>query len=88
VPPLYTEPGYNLHKPSETCSDSFLADRSPTGMYRTTPLGGTFAKSKRGFGADGSLPTLAAVVNHYDSCFSLGLSAQEKSDLVQFVKSR
>jgi hypothetical protein len=88
VPPLYTEPGYNLHKPAETCSDPFLANRSPTGMYRTTPLKGMFAKSKRGFGADGRIPTLPAVVDHYDSCFSLGLTPQEKSDLVQFLRSR
>jgi len=88
VAPLYTDPGYNLHKPSETCSDPFLANRSPTGMYRTTPLKGMFAKSKRGFGADGRIPTLQAVMNHYDSCFGLGLTSQEKSDLVQFVKSR
>jgi hypothetical protein len=88
VPPLYTEPGYNLHKPSETCSDPFLATRSPTGMYRTTPLRGMFAKSKRGFGADGAFPTLLAVMNHYNSCFKLGLTPQEKSDLIQFVKSR
>ncbi len=88
LPPLYTEPGYNLHKPSETCSDAFLANRSPTGMYRTTPLKGMFAKSKRGFGADGVFPTLLAVVNHYDSCFKLGLTTREKSDLVQFLKSR
>jgi hypothetical protein len=88
LPPLYTEPGYNLHKPSETCSDPFIANRSPTGMYRTTPLKGMFAKSKRGFGADGAFPTLLAVMNHYDSCFKLGLTPQEKSDLVQFVKSR
>jgi hypothetical protein len=88
VPPLYTEPGYNLHKPSETCSDPFLANRSPTGMYRTTPLKGMFAKSKRGFGADGAFPTLLAVVNHYDSCFKLGLTPLEKSDLVQFLKGR
>jgi hypothetical protein len=88
VPPLYTEPGYNLHTPSETCSDPFLANRSPTGMYRTTPLRGMFAKSKRGFGADGALPTLPAVVNHYETCFKLGLTPQEKSDLVQFLKSR
>jgi hypothetical protein len=81
LPPLYTEPGYNLHKPSETCSDPFVASRSPTGMYRT-PLKGMFAKSKRGFGADGALPTLLAVVNHYESCFKLGLSAGE------FLKSR
>ena len=47
-----------------------------------------FAKSKRGFGADGRIPTLLAVVSNYDSCFKLGLTAQEKSDLVQFLKSR
>jgi hypothetical protein len=57
-------------------------------MYRTTPLRGMFAKSKRGFGADGRFPTLLAVVDHYDTCFTLGLTPQEKNDLVQFVKSR
>jgi hypothetical protein len=57
-------------------------------MYRTAPLKGMFAKSKRGFGADGAFPTLVAVVNHYDSCFKLGLTPQERSDLVQFLKSR
>jgi hypothetical protein len=88
LPPLYTEPGYNLHKPSETCSDPFVASRSPTGMYRTAPLKGMFAKSKRGFGADGAFPTLLAVVNHYESCFKLGLSTSEKRDLVEFLKSR
>ena len=31
--------------------------------------------------------TLDAVVNHYDSCMNLGLSSQEKSDLVQYLKS-
>ena len=38
-----------------------------------------FAKSKRGFGADGRIPTLLAVVNHYDSCFKLGPNASAKS---------
>jgi hypothetical protein len=46
-----------------------------------------FAKSKRGFGADGAFPALLAVVNHYNSCFKLGLAPREKSDLVQFLKS-
>ena len=40
VPPLFTEPGENLHRPAEICTDSFQADRSPTGMYRTTPAEG------------------------------------------------
>jgi mono/diheme cytochrome c family protein len=40
VPPLFTEPGNNLHAPSEIGVDSFQADRSPTHMYRTAPLAG------------------------------------------------
>jgi len=31
--------------------------------------------------------TLLDVVNHYDSCFSLGLSNGEKSDIVEYLKS-
>jgi len=27
------------------------------------------------------------VVNHYNTCFSLGLSQQEKSDLIQYLLS-
>jgi RNA polymerase sigma factor (sigma-70 family) len=30
VPPLFTEPGFNLHTPAEIGIDSFQADRSPT----------------------------------------------------------
>jgi hypothetical protein len=29
-----------------------------------------------------------AVVNHYDNCFKLSLNTQQKSDLVQYLKSR
>jgi hypothetical protein len=87
VPPLYTEPGWNLREPAEICTDSFQADRSPDERYRTTPLKGLFARSKGGFWHDGRFPTLNAVIEHYDSCFDLGLEAREKSDLVQFLKS-
>jgi hypothetical protein len=88
MPPTYSEPGYNLHTPSEICTDSFTADRSPTGMYRTTPLRGLWARAKGGYYHDGRYPDLMAVVDHYDSCFKLGLSAGQKADLVQFLKSR
>jgi cytochrome c553 len=88
VPPTYSEPGFNMHQPSEICTDSFQADRSPDGMYRTTPLKGLFAHAKGGYWHDGRFQNLAAVVDHYDTCFGLGLSAQEKSDLVEFLKSR
>jgi hypothetical protein len=87
VPPAFSEPGNNLHKPAEICTDSFDADRSPTGMYRTTPLRGLWARAKGGFYHDGRFPTLGAVVDHYNSCFGLNLSAREKSDLVQYLKS-
>ena len=87
VPPLYTEPGWNMHTPSEVCVDSFQADRAPDQRYRTSPLNGLWTHTKGGFYHDGRFGTLLDVVNHYDGCFSLGLSGQEKSDLVQFLKS-
>lgn len=87
VPPLYTEPGWNMHRPSEVCVDSFQADRAPDQRYRTSPLKGLWTHTKGGFYHDGRFTTLLDVVNHYDSCFSLGLSGQEKNDLVEFLKS-
>jgi hypothetical protein len=87
VPPLYTEPGWNMHKPAEICTDAFQANRSPDERYRTTPLKGLFAHSQGGFWHDGRFPNLRAVVRHYNNCFGLGLERKEKSDLVQFLKS-
>ena len=85
--PLWTEPGWNLHTPESVCVDSFQADRSPDGRYRTSPLGALFTHSKGGFFHDGRFPTLNDVVNHYDDCFKLGLSQNEKNDLVQYLVS-
>jgi hypothetical protein len=87
VPPIYTEPGHNVHAPNEVCVDSFQADRSPTHMYRTAPLGGLWSHEKGGFYHDGRFATLGEVVSHYDSCLNLGLTGQEKADLVEFLKS-
>lgn len=87
VPPLFTEPGQNLHRPAEICTDAFQAERSPTGMYRTTPLKGLFAHAKGGFWHDGRFPTLGAVVEHYNACFGLGLGPRRQADLVQYLKS-
>src|SRR5436309_2522285 len=86
VPPLFTEPGNNLHAPSEVGVDAFQADRSPTHMYRTAPLAGLWAHQKGGFYHDGRFTTLLDVVNHYDSLFSLGLTDQQKKDLVEYLK--
>ena len=70
-----------MHTPSEIGIDAFQADRSPDGMYRTTPLKGLFAHAKGGFYHDGRFQNLAAVVDHYDSCFQIGLSSQQKSGI-------
>ena len=87
VPPLFTEPGQNLHSPTEMGVDSFQADRSPTHMYRTAPLAGLWTHQTGGFYHDGRFPTLAAVVEHYDLNFRLGLNAQEKAELIEYLKS-
>jgi hypothetical protein len=87
VPPLFTEPGWNLHTPEEMGIDSFQADRSPDLMYRTAPLKGLWTHTKGGFYHDGRFATLLDVVNHYDTLFSLGLTDGEKSDLVEYLKS-
>jgi len=86
VPPLFTEPGENLHAPSEIGVDSFQADRSPTHMYRTAPLAGLWSHQKGGFYHDGRFATLLDVVNHYDAQFNLGLSDAEKKDLIEYLK--
>lgn len=85
VPPLYTEPGHNLHAPAEIGVDAFQADRSPTRAYRTAPLRGLWTHQKGGFYHDGRFATLRDVVNHYDSFFKLGLTEPEKDDLIQHL---
>lgn len=94
--PLWTEPGWNLHTPSEIGIDSFQADRAPDGVYKTMNLGGIFVRergvfmkpeNKGRFYHDGRFKTLLDVVNHYDKAFSLGLTNPEKNDLVEYLKS-
>jgi len=87
VPPLFTEPGWNTHKPAEMEIDDFQANRAPDNSYRTTPLRGLFAHMKRGFYHDGRFTTLLDVVNHYNSFKRLSLTEREKKDLVEYLKS-
>ena len=87
VPPIFTEPGWNMHTADEIGIDDFQASRSPDGHYRTTPLGGLFARAKGGFYHDGRFPTLRAVVDHYDQAFKLGLTEAQKTELVEYLKS-
>src|SRR5205085_2451141 len=85
VEPLWTEPGWNLHLPAEVCVDPFQADRAPDQRYRTSPIGAILTHTKGGFFHDGRFPTLNAVVDHYNTCFHLGLSTSEKHDLIQYL---
>jgi len=87
VEPLWTDPGWNLHLPSEICIDSFQADRAPDHRYRTSPIGELFTHTKGGFYHDGRFPNLTSVVDHYNTCMSLGLTSDEKSDLIQYLLS-
>ncbi|MGE5171157.1 MAG: hypothetical protein ACM3JC_12410 [Rudaea sp.] len=96
VEPLWTEPGWNLHKPSDIGIDSFEADRAPDHAYKTANLAGLFVRengifmnpaNKGRYFHDGRFATLADVVDHYDTFFKLALTAQEKHDLVEYLKS-
>lgn len=87
VPPLFTEPGWNAHKPQEIGIDDFQANRSPDKSYRTAPLRGLWAHQKGGFYHDGRFATLLDVVEHYDNFWQLGLTDPEKRDLVEYLKS-
>ena len=90
VPPIFTEPGWNLHKADEIGIDSFQADRSPDRAYRTTPLRALWETKKihkGGFYHDGRFPTLLDVVSHYNRVMNLGLTAAESQDLVEYLKS-
>ncbi len=87
VPPMFSEPGFNLHPGSDIGIDSFQADRSPTHMYRTSPLAGLWTHRKGGFYHDGRYRDLGSVVRHYDRTFHLHLRAGQQADLVEYLKS-
>ena len=87
VPPLFTEPGWNMHTAAEIGIDEFQASRSPDQRYRTTPLGGLFTRQKGGFYHDGRFADLRAVVEHYNQLFSLNLGEEAKRSLIEYLKS-
>jgi len=90
VPPLFTEPGHNLHTAEEIGIDSFQADRGPGRSYVTTVLRALFDTQKihkGGFYHDGRFATLEEVVEHYDSFLKLGLSDTQKKELIEYLKS-
>ena len=61
------------------------AARSATKQYRTSPLKGVWQHAP--YFHDGSAATLDDVVQKYDARRALGLTAQQKADLVQYLRS-
>lgn len=74
-----------LHEPAEVGMDPAYAARTATGRYRTTPLRALWQHPP--YFHDGSARDLSAVVDHYDQLLTLTLSAAQKADLVEFLKS-
>jgi cytochrome c peroxidase len=81
----FTDANTKLHAPSETGMDPTYANRSATKLYRTTPLRGLAFNAP--YFHDGSAATLADVVKHYDGYLHLGLTPQQQSDLVEYLKT-
>jgi cytochrome c peroxidase len=65
--------------------DPQYAARTTQKAYRTTPLRGLWQHAP--YFHDGSARTLADVVEHYDRVRTLRLDAQQKRDLVEYLKT-
>ncbi|MDQ3699243.1 MAG: hypothetical protein M3373_14660 [Gemmatimonadota bacterium] len=84
-----------LHAPSEVASEPepggapSYALRSVTKQYRTTPLRGLYhpPQLQGPYFHNGVAATLEEVVDRYVAKRSLSLTAQQKADLVQFLRS-
>ena len=66
---------WTVSRPIVRRTGSIVRHRSP----------GLSSHQRGGFYHDGRFASLADVVNHYDGCMSLQLSAEEKSDLIQYL---
>ncbi|MFI5228987.1 MAG: c-type cytochrome [Gemmatimonadales bacterium] len=74
-----------LHTAAEVGQSADYASRSVTKKYRTTPLRGL--QQHPPYFHDGSAATLEDVVAHYNTLMKLGLTAQQRTDLVQYLKT-
>ena len=89
--PLLTDANIRLHAPSEVVSEPepngapSAAARSATKLYRTTPL--RALQLHPPYFHNGIASTLDAVVELYDTKQGLGLTTQQKADLVQYLRS-
>jgi len=78
-----------LHTAAEVGQDPAYAERSVTGLYRTTPLRGLWhpPQLKGPYFHDGNAATLEDVVNHYVQRLGLPLTPREQADIVEFLKT-
>jgi mono/diheme cytochrome c family protein len=74
-----------LHPPADTGVDGAYAARTASKAYRTTPLRGLWQHAP--YFHDGSAATLADVVAHYNRVRTLGLTAEQQRELVEYLKS-
>ena len=74
-----------LHRPAETGMNGAYAARTTKKAYRTTPLRGL--RFHPPYFHDGSAASLKDVVNHYDTVRRLQLTAHQKRDLAEYLKS-
>jgi CxxC motif-containing protein (DUF1111 family) len=74
-----------LHTASEVGQDPTFAARSVTGRYRTTPLRGLLQHAP--YFHDGRAATLLDAVEHYNTLLALHLTAAQKADLVEYLKT-
>jgi mono/diheme cytochrome c family protein len=88
---LLSDGNVRLHAASEVVSEPEpngapgYASRTATKQYRTTPLRGLWQHAP--YFHNGVAATLDAVVELYNTRKGLGLTAQQKADLVQYLKS-
>ena len=87
----FTDANSRLHPPSDAVSEPepngapSYASRSATKQYRTAPLAGLWQHPP--YFHNGTAPTLEAVVQTYNTRMALGLTAAQRADLVQYLKS-
>lgn len=84
----FTDANSRLHPPADSMAEPespSYASRSATRQYRTTPLKGVWQHAP--YFHDGSAATLDDVAKTYNTRLGLGLSAQDVSDLTQYLKS-
>ncbi|WP_280152690.1 c-type cytochrome [Piscinibacter sp. XHJ-5] len=84
----FTDANTTLHPPADSVAEPetpSYASRSATKQYRTTPLRGVWQHAP--YFHDGSAATLEDVAARYNTELSLGLSAQQLSDLAAYLTS-